>query len=237
MGENFPGFPEDALRFLLDLRANNNKPWFEANKARYEASLLEPSRAFVIAMGERLRSIAPGIHAEPQVNRSLFRINRDTRFSADKSPYKTEVGIFFWEGERDRMACPGFYMHLEPGELMLGVGLYLFPPELLARYRDACVHPQSGATLRQAVEQIRAALGQQALEAKACGGNVDHLKRVPAGYDDSHPNAEFLKYKGLHAGVGGSIPAAFHTPDFVDQAFERFSAMMPLHRWLVENLG
>jgi uncharacterized protein (TIGR02453 family) len=79
-----------------------------------------PSGAFVVSMGAKLKAISPAIKAIPKVNQSLFRVNRDTRFSADKSPYKTNLGIWFWEGEKKRMECPGFYFHLDTENLMLG---------------------------------------------------------------------------------------------------------------------
>lgn len=79
-----------------------------------------------LAMGDKLKAISPGIHAIPKVNQSLFRLNRDTRFSKDKTPYKTNLGIWFWEGERKRMECSGFYFYLGEGNLMLGTGIHVF---------------------------------------------------------------------------------------------------------------
>ena len=117
----FTGFSKDTIKFFDGLRKNNNKDWFEQHRDMYENSVLEPSKAFVVAMGARLRAIAPRIIAVPKVNKSLFRINRDTRFSLNKSPYKTNLGIYFWEGVRPRMECSGFYFHLEPPKMILGV--------------------------------------------------------------------------------------------------------------------
>jgi uncharacterized protein (DUF2461 family) len=77
---------------------------------------MKPARQFVLAMGEQLRQIAPGVHAEPEVNRSIFRIHRDTRFSKDKTPYKTNLELLFWEGEGHRMECPGFYSTLRAAQ-------------------------------------------------------------------------------------------------------------------------
>src|SRR5438876_5955775 len=92
------GTPAEGIQFLRDLRANNNKAWFDAHRKVYEEYLLEPAKQFVLDAGERLRKIAPGIHAEPRVQGgSILRINRDTRFSKDKSPYKNHLDFFFWE--------------------------------------------------------------------------------------------------------------------------------------------
>ena len=82
--------------------------WFKRHKNDYEELVLNPSRLFVSEMGELLRGIVPAINADPRVNRSLFRINRDTRFSKDKTPYKTHITLWFWEGLGPRMENPGF---------------------------------------------------------------------------------------------------------------------------------
>lgn len=231
---DFAGFSKKTLTFLAGLEKNNTKEWFEANKPVYEEHVLEPSRAFVVAMGQRLTEIAPEIQAVPKVNGSLFRINRDTRFSADKSPYKPNVGILFWEGAGPRMECSGYYFHLEPKKLMLGAGLYLFPKDLLEIYREAAVDQKLGPALRQAVDAV--GRSNLAADQTGCGMPIERLKRVPPGYDASHPNAELLKYKGLHAGIEAKIPEAFFRPDLVEYCFERFAKLAPLHRWLVTML-
>ncbi|WP_455393079.1 TIGR02453 family protein, partial [[Eubacterium] cellulosolvens] len=126
-GKVFNGFPKEFTSFFTDLAMNNNKSWFNEHRQDYEQFVLEPSKLFVIAMGERLTELSRDINAIPMVNKSLFRLNRDTRFSKDKSPYKTNLGILFWEGRRKRMECPGFYFHVEANTLMLGDGMYQFP--------------------------------------------------------------------------------------------------------------
>jgi uncharacterized protein (TIGR02453 family) len=108
MMAGFEGFPRETLRFFEGLRANNTKEWFEAHRKDYEDHVKGPSGAFVIAMGAKLKEISPAIKAIPKVNQSLFRVNRDTRFSADKSPYKTNLGIWFWEGEKNGWSARGF---------------------------------------------------------------------------------------------------------------------------------
>jgi uncharacterized protein (TIGR02453 family) len=228
----FEGFPKAATRFLADLEKNNTKEWFEAHRKVYDEAIAEPSKAFVVAMGERLEKLAPQIHYEPRVNGSIFRINRDTRFSADKSPYKSSVGIFFWEGARPKMECSGFYFHLEPKALMIGVGLYMFPKELVDTYRAAVVDAKLGPALRKAVDSIGADLVGKA----GCGMPIEQYARVPKGWPADHPNADYLKLKGLHAGCEEKIPAALHSAELVDFAFERWSRLAPLHRWLVKAL-
>lgn len=90
------GFPAETLAFLRGLAENNTKAWFEAHRADYQAHYVEPALAFVAALGPRLQQIAPGAQFEPRINGSLFRINRDVRFSADKSPYKHHIDLWFW---------------------------------------------------------------------------------------------------------------------------------------------
>ena len=101
----FDGFPKKGVEFLRQLSEHNDREWFSQHKDEYNEYLLAPARDFVTALGERLRKISPGIIADPRTDRSIFRINRDTRFAKDKSPYKTHLGIFFWEGNLQKMEC------------------------------------------------------------------------------------------------------------------------------------
>jgi uncharacterized protein (TIGR02453 family) len=221
----FHGFSKETISFFRGLKRNNTRPWFEAHREMYEKHVLEPSKAFVVALGTRLKQISPRIIAAPKINRSLFRLNRDTRFSPDKSPYKPNLGIFFWEGTRSRMECPGFYFHIEPPILLLAGGMYMFPNWLMDRYRHAVVHPRYGRELTKIVGAIRR--GEEfELGAK-------HYKRIPSGFPSSHPNAEFLLYNSLHAGWETDIPEELFTPRLVEYCYEKFALLAPLHRWLV----
>ncbi len=222
----FSGFTKETVRFYAALRRNNNRDWFEANRETYERHVMTPARLFVTAMGERLKAIVPGIVAVPKVNKSIFRINRDTRFSLDPSPYKTNLGLYFWDGARSRMEAAGFYVGLEPPDIMLGGGMYVIPDALLGRYRKAVVDPKKGAELTKIVAALRAIPG--------CAVEGAHYKRVPAGYDQGHTNAELLKHKGLYAGFGTKVPDEFFSAEFVDYCFERFKPLAPLHRWLMK---
>jgi uncharacterized protein (TIGR02453 family) len=222
----FSGFPKEAVRFFTALRRNNNRDWFAANKETYERRVIGPTKLFITAMGKRLKTIVPGIVAVPAVNKSIFRIYRDTRFSLDPAPYKTNLGIYFWDGARSRMESAGFYVGLEPPDIMLGGGLYMIPDNLLGRYRQAVVDPKRGAELGRIVAALRAVPG--------CAVEGAHYKRVPAGFDAGHPNAELLKHKGLYAGFEMKVPDAFYSADFVDFCFERFAPVVPLHRWLMK---
>jgi uncharacterized protein (TIGR02453 family) len=222
----FSGFTKETVRFFTALRKNNNKEWFDRNRETYDRHVMAPAKLFVTAMGERLKKIAPHIVAVPMVNKSIFRINRDTRFSLDPTPYKTNLGIYFWDGVRSRMESSGFYFHLEPPDLMVGGGMYIIPDNLLGRFRKAVFDAKSGAEIRKIVTAIRAIPGF------SLGG--EHYKRVPAGFDPAHSNAALLKHKGLYASFEAKIPAEFFSARLVDYCFERFEPLAPLHRWLMK---
>ncbi|UCF82053.1 MAG: DUF2461 domain-containing protein [Desulfobacteraceae bacterium] len=224
----FKGFPKEMIKFFEDLKKNNTKDWFNENKKVYEDYVKRPSEKFVMAMGEKLIRISPGIMAIPKVNQSLFRINRDTRFSMDKSPYKTNLGIWFWAGKRKRMECSGFYFHFGGGKLMVGAGVHYFTPELLKRYREAVVDKKSGPLLTKAVNQI---------SKKGYIIGVKHYKRVPRDYDANHERAQFLLYNGLTAMIEEKIPKEFNSPSIVEYAFAHFKNMSPLHQWLISAIG
>lgn len=220
----FTGFPEQSVKFFKSLKNNNTKEWFQKHKPVFETQVMEPAKAFVTAMGEKLQTISPAIIAVPQINRSIFRIYRDTRFSPDKSPYKTHLGIFFWEGARPKMECPGYYFHLEPPNLMLGVGLYMFPRNMLEHYRNAVVHPEYGSDLEAALKKIRKSPHY------TLGGK--HYKRIPTGFDPEHPNADLLLHNGLYAGIEVPIPEEFYSKELIDFCFKKYKPLVPLHRWL-----
>jgi uncharacterized protein (TIGR02453 family) len=225
---SFEGFPEEMITFFEDLKKNNRKEWFDAHRKEYERFVMDPARDFVLEMGEKLRTIAPGINAVPKVNHSLFRINRDTRFSKDKIPYKVNLGIWFWEGARKRMECSGFYFHFGGGRMMLGAGMYLFSPELLKAYREAVVHKVHGKRLAKAVSEV---------SGKGYLIGVKHYKKVPRGLDGDHERSEFLLHKGLTAMKEQEIPGEFFSGAIIDHAFSSFKDMSPIHEWLRDTLG
>ncbi len=223
----FNGFPRKYFTFFNQLKKNNTREWFEEHRSDYEDFVMHPARAFVMAMGKKLRKIAPGVNAIPKINQSLFKINRDVRFSKDKSPYKTYMGIWMWEGQRKRMASSGFYLHVENKKLLIGVGIKMFPKPLLDRYRQAVVDKKQGVALKRAVEKVAAA-----------GYLIDgqHYKKVPRGYDPEHPRAEYLLYNGLTARLEEKVTDVFYSDAIIDYAYGHYKNMLPLHRWLRKAL-
>jgi uncharacterized protein (TIGR02453 family) len=221
---SFSGFPKQTVAFLRDVAMHNDRDWFNAHKEEYETAVLAPAKAFVLAMGERLRRLSPGIQFSAGANGSIFRIYRDTRFSSDKSPYKTNLGIYFWEGRGPRLECSGYYFHLEPPTLMLGGGMYTFSRPLLERYRRTVVDPEYGPELAAIVRKITRRSDY------TLGGA--HYKRIPCGYDADPEAAFLLRHAGLYAGWEGPMPPELHSPEFIDFCWAKFKPMEPLHRWL-----
>ena len=193
--------------FLRDLRDNNERPWFEANKARYRAEVRDPMLDFIQAFAEPLAEISPHFRADPRANGgSLFRIYRDTRFSKDKTPYKTNVGAHFRHEAGKDAHAPGFYLHLEPGMCFAGCGVWHPDSPTLGRIRDAIVERPEEWTRITASDAF---CGTFRLAGEA-------LKRPPRGYDPEHPLIEDLKRKDFVAIT--DIPEADAVrPDFLDR--------------------
>jgi uncharacterized protein (TIGR02453 family) len=219
----FNGFSEKLVQFFQNLKINNAKEWFEKHRAEYNDYVLQPTKDFVVDMGKKLEEIAPRINAIPKINQSLFRINRDTRFSKDKRPYKTHMGVWFWEGNRNRMECSGFYFQMRDGQMLLAAGMHCFTPELLTLYRDAVIDKKIGPKLVRATEEVTE-------KGYPVGGK--HYKRVPRGYDPLHKNTEFLLHNGLYAMIEGKIPQEFFSAAIIDYSLAHFQNMLPLHNWL-----
>ena len=134
----FAGFPLGMLHFLSELARHNNRKWFEANKARYEQDVRTPALEFIEAMSGPLARMSPHFRAEAKkVGGSLMRIYRDVRFSKDKRPYKTNVGIQFRHESGKDVHAPGFYFHVEPDEVFLGVGIWHPESDTLKKIRKA----------------------------------------------------------------------------------------------------
>ncbi len=222
---SFEGFPRECVSFLQELSQNNTKLWFEQHRDDYTNFVLTPAQDFVVSLGERLRKISPNVVAIPKIDRSIFRIYRDTRFSRDKSPYKTHVGIWLWEGKRAKNENSGFYFHLDPPTMFLGVGIYIFPKPMLAEYRNSVVHPKHGPALARAVATVRKKGPYE------IGGK--RYKKTPRSFDPSHKYAEFLLYNGFYANIETPIIKDFYTPKIIDYCFEHFKNMLPIHKWLL----
>jgi uncharacterized protein (TIGR02453 family) len=222
----FEGFGADGLAVLAGLEEQNSKEYFDANRDAFRAGVVEPAKALVVELGDHLRStIAPGIVAEPRINGAVFRINRDIRFSADKSPYKTHQAIFLWEGA-DKKTSPGFYLSVSGREVGLGAGFMGIAD--LDRWRAALADDATGSAF---VDALARAGGQL----PGMTTNDPDLKRVPRPYAAAHPRGRWLRHKGFHASITEPLPDAVTSPAFVDWCAQRLEAFGPVHRWLVDH--
>ncbi len=217
--------PFKGCEFLTRLKHNNSKDWFNANRELYESDILNPTREFVISMGAKLRQLAPAIIADPRVNRSLFRINRDIRFSKDKSPYKTHISIFFWEGKAPKLENSGYYFHIKPEELYLGAGLHIFPKWVLEKFRKAVSNSQWNNSLTEAIVEVRN---------NGCEIGGDKYKRYPPGYNQEVAEPELLLYKGIYGLTRVTDFNLLSNVDLVDFCFEKFRELSPIHNWLIK---
>ncbi len=223
----FTGFPTATLDFLAGLQADNSKAWFDAHRGDYDDHYIGPAKEFVAAAGEALAEIAPDVRAEPKVNGSIFRINRDIRFSKDKRPYKDHLDMWFWEGDDRKAAVSGFFLRILPDEIGIGVGSHGFDRDRLAAYRAAAADPTSGATLLEAVA---------ATERAGFAVKGEHYKKVPAGFEAEGETARLLRYSGLWAGDVVTTPKSLHSKRFVGWCMSRWQKTLPVHRWLVDTL-
>lgn len=223
----FSGFPEGTFRFLAGIAAHNERPWFEAHRRDYEQFYVAPARALVETLGPRLRTISRGVSFAAKVNGSIFRIHRDVRFSSDKSPYRTHLDLWFWEGERRGWSAPGFFLRMFADRLILGTGMHRFAPEQLERYREAVLDDRSGRALHDAIEKVQR-------EGRYVIGGATR-KQVPRGYDPDHARAELLLHEGLWAELIGPLPAPVRSAELVEHCLEHYRAMFPITKWMLSR--
>lgn len=222
----FKGFPEGTLRFLDELAANNRREWFEVNKDRYEAEVREPALDFITAMAAPLADISSHFVAVPRkVGGSLMRVYKDTRFSRDKTPYKTNIGIQFRHETGKDVHAPGYYVHVESGACFLGVGLWHPEPAPLAAIRTRIAErPQEWLKIRN----------QKAFAATfSLGGSS--LQRPPRGFAADHPCIDDLRRKDFIAGHDFAA-AMIHDKDLVKSVTRAFRAATPFMAFLCEAL-
>lgn len=220
----FHGFPKESLPFLKKIKANNTKEWFDGHKEEYQRLILEPSRDFVVEMGEHLQALVPTVNAIPKINGSLFRIYRDTRFSKNKSPIKSRIGIIFWQGRGKRMSSSAFYLQFDPKELMLAVGIRSFKKEMLDAYREYIKNDEQRRELHEILEDVKAK-GYQLPEPR--------YKRYPRGFDKTMEHAYLSLYDGIYA-FRMLLPSELFDEQFVYKAYELYEELFALHQWVYE---
>jgi len=220
-------FSEQTFDFLRQLSENNNRDWFNAHKSDYEAALREPARAFIRAMGPELVRFAPEfITDDRKMGGSLMRIYRDVRFSKNKQPYKTNIGIQFRHKQGKDVHAPGFYLHIEAHEVFVGAGIW---------------HPD-GESLKKIRTYIdaHATRWQDALAAEGFAEwfqlSGESLKRPPRGFDADHSLIDDLKRKDF-IGIAPLAPELMLEADLPQLIAGYFEMATPLMRELCRAIG
>jgi uncharacterized protein (TIGR02453 family) len=214
------------FNFLEELRQNNRREWFEENRARYESDVREPMLTFIADFAPRLKKISSKFLADPRpLGGSMFRIYRDVRFSPDKRPYKTHVSARFSHVIGRDVHAPGFYLHLEPGSVFFGAGIWHPEPSTLNRIRDFIVlNPRQW---KKSVDDLSFS--------KLWALKGDALSRPPEGYDPAHPMIHHLKRKDFIA-IASLSEADALSPSFIDRFAEVCGAASPLMKFLTKAL-
>ena len=225
---SFAGFDKRTSKFLRGLGRNNSKAWFEAHRSDYEAHYLAPAIAFVEDMGERLVKIAPEVRAEPRVNGSIFRINRDVRFSKDKTPYKDHIDMRFWEGPDRKSAVSGFFLRIRSDRMEIGAGAHQFDRDLLAAYRS-----------RVAGDRAAGALSKVGAKVQRAGFPLqgESYKKLPKGVEPiSEERDRLMRHSALWCSTAEPLPDEFGSRAFIGYCAAIWRKMLPVHRWLVDEL-
>jgi uncharacterized protein (TIGR02453 family) len=228
----FTGFTPAAIQFLADLAGNNDRAWFQPRKAEFERLLKDPMEAMIGALADRLAARGVPMLADPK--RAPFRIYRDTRFSKDKSPYKTHLGASFpWVeaeagasagGDHDERAHGnGGYFHFQPGEMYVGGGMWQMEKPRIDAFRTI---------VRDGPDRVRAAFETPAFIAWFDGVHAhEELKRMPPGFPEEHPLAHMFRWKDVVFGRRLADDEVL-SPDLPDRLAEGYAMAIPVFRFL-----
>ncbi len=222
---SFTGFPKESIAFLNSIRQNNTKEWFEAHRESYESLIKEPSADFVVEMGEHLQALVPNIKAKPKVNSSLFRIYRDIRFSKDKTPIKSRIGVIFWQGAGKRMQSSCFYLHFSPDELFFAVGIRGFSKETLSAYRDFIKEDKHRNSLSKILKNLKT---------KDYALPNPRYKRVPKEFDTDLSHIELTLFDAMYAYKEMLPSEILFSEKLVDEAFKIYEDLFELQQWVYE---
>ena len=223
----YAGFNQETLDFLRELSRNNNREWFKENKSRYEERVLDVALHFINSMQDPLAEIAPHFVAQAtRVGGSLMRVYRDTRFSKDKTPYKTNIGIQFRHERAKDVHSPGYYVHVAPEDVFIGVGMWRPDSDSLLKIRERIAAKRS--------EWQRITADPKFRRRFSLGGEV--LQRPPRGFDKEHECIEDIKRKSFIAVQNLAVE------DCIGSGFQRkveaaFKAGTPYMQFLCKSVG
>ena len=219
-------FTQDTLRFLEEIAANNHREWFAKHKQTYETTVRTPALDFIADMADELALISPHFLAIPKkVGGSLMRIHRDTRFGKDKRPYKTNIGIQFRHEMGKDVHAPGYYLHVEPGEYFVGVGIWRPDASALGKIRDAI--------LENSDDWLNAS--REKAFKKAFTFTGESLVNAPRGYPKDHPLLEDLKRKDFIA-LSEVSEKRVTSSNLKPLVIEKFSTATPYMQFLCKAL-
>ncbi len=221
----FAGFPPEALSFFRRLKRNNNRPWFQKHKDEYEDHVRFPMQCLIASVGPQMADVAADFDFHPK--KSIFRIYRDTRFSNNKTPYKTNIAAYFQaRGKKSPAERPGLYVGIELGEIFIGGGLYMPSGDQLKSIRASIAnHPDDYLAV---IEDP----GFRKMFGEVMG---DKLVKAPLGYPKDHPMIAHLRLKQFFVGVELGEKECLK-PKFAETVAKYFAATMPFVRWLEHAL-
>ena len=220
----FNGFTPDTIKFLKQLARNNNRDWFNERKSRYEQQVLFPAMDFVTDMELPLKKISDCFTAIPKRSGgSIMRIYRDTRFSKDKTPYKTNLGIHFRHQVGKDVHAPGFYFHIDPDEIFFAVGIWRPATPVLGQIRNM-IDDESTRWKRI----INAKKFLEPFERRG-----ESLKRPPRGFSADHPLLEDLKLKD-HIAMATMTEDEILDRDLIKRLCQRIKTSMAYMRFLCD---
>ena len=219
-----PHLTPAIMGFLRDLEANNNRDWFQAHREQYLEQVKAPFEALVAAVSAELLKFAPEFATEP--SKAIYRIHRDTRFSADKTPYKTHLAGSFFRADLGRHVAAGLYFEVSNRYVGFAGGVYMPDAENLRLIRSHFAEHHERLNRLTGAKRLLAALGEL---------QGDKLRRPPKGYPAEHPAAEWLKFKNMY--YWREEPAAMATsPKLLSEVVTRFKLMYPVMAFLNEPL-
>lgn len=217
----FEGFSKETIKFLKNLKKNNNRPWFEAHKEEFERNVKFPMQSLIASLYPYFQRFAPEVEVHPK--RSIFRIYRDVRFSKDKSPYKTHIAAHFVpRGKKKGTEGPGYYLHIEPGQVFVGAGIYMPAADQLKKIRKALVDRS---------EEFFFLIHEPSFKKMFGKPEGEKLQRVPRGYEPGHPMAEWLKFKQFFVFVEWP-ESRCHEKALLKDVARAFETATPLVRFL-----
>lgn len=222
---SFNGFKKEGIEFLKELKNNNSKEWFETNRHIWQKYILEPNIEYIEEMGETLLILSPSINAKPKVSGSLFKIYRDIRFSKDKTPMKSKIGLLFWKGSSHRMQSSSFYMHYDKDSYFIATGIRGFKPPLLKAYREYIKNELNAKALDEILTELKS---------KGIDIVEPHYKKYPKGFDKESKYAYLSLYNSMYAYENHPLDETFFSLAIVDKNFEFYQTTQKLFDWIYE---